>query len=88
MARRVTSKKVATKASHTLRSKSTGKASKTASGSALVQVSPPKRTSKKAASASSKVLRDGRTSAKSKSAAASALSQKRGGKTNKSKKKK
>ncbi|NZD59178.1 hypothetical protein HZU83_21080 [Sphaerotilus montanus] len=57
-------------------SPSTGKASKTAAGSALSQVAPKKVTSPVAASAASKTLRDGRTGAASKSAAGSALSQK------------
>jgi hypothetical protein len=73
---KVTSRKVAKKASGVLRSKSTGKKSKTAAASALAQTkSPKKTTSSKAASAASKVLRDGRTSKASKSAAASALVQ-------------
>lgn len=86
MARRVTSKPVGTKASRTLSSGSTGKASKTAGASALAQRSPPKHTSQKAASASSQVLRDGRTSAQSKSAAGSTLSQRGGSRTGKGKK--
>ena len=74
--RKVTSKKVASKASKTLRSSSTGRLSKTAGGSALSQTKAPKKqTSKKAASAASKVLRDGRTSKASKSSAGSALAQ-------------
>ena len=74
--RKVTSKPAATSASKTISSKSTGKASKTAGGSALSQhKAPAKQTSKKAASAASKTLRDGRTSKSSKSAAGSALSQ-------------
>ena len=75
--KKVTSKRVATKASKTLRSNSTSKTSKIAAGSALSQTKSPKRqTSSKAASAASKTLRDGRTSKASKSAAGSALSQK------------
>ena len=75
MATKVTSPSVASKASGVLKSPSTGSSSKTAAGSALSQVSPPKATSAKAASAASKVLQDGRTSSASKSAAGSALSQ-------------
>jgi hypothetical protein len=70
-----TSKPVGTKASGVMRSSSTGKASKSASGSALSQRQPSKVTSKSAATAASKVLRDGRSSAASKSAAASTLTQ-------------
>ena len=74
--KRVTSRRVAKKASSTLRSSSTGKASKSAAGSALSQTKAPKKqTSKKAAANASKTLRDGRTSKKSKSAAGSALAQ-------------
>jgi len=73
---KVTSQKVARKASKTLKSQSTGSKSKVAAGSALSQTKTPKKvTSKRAASAASKVLRDGRTSKASKSAAGSALSQ-------------
>lgn len=73
---KVTSKRVARKASQTLKNKSTGKKSKTAAASALSQTKTPKKvTSKKAASAASAVMRDGRTSKASKSAAASALAQ-------------
>lgn len=76
MPKKVTGKKAATSASKTLTSNSTGKSSKTASGSALSQTKAPKKTtSTKAASAASKVLRDGRTSKTSKAAAGSALSQ-------------
>lgn len=76
MNKKVTSKPVASKASSNLKSSSTGKVSKTASGSALSQTATPKKqTSARAASAASKVMRDGRTSAKSKSAAASTLAQ-------------
>lgn len=75
--RKVTSKKAASAASKTIRSKSTGKASKTAGGSALSQrKAPRKQTSTRAAKAASKTLRDGRTSKASKSAAGSALAQK------------
>lgn len=74
--RKVTSPKAASKASKTLRSKSTGSKSKTAAGSVLSQTKAPKKvTSKKSASAASSTLRDGRTSKASKSAAGSALSQ-------------
>ena len=73
---KVTSRRVARKASSTLRSKNTGAKSKTAAGSALSQTNTPKKqTSSKASKAASKVLRDGRTSAKSKSAAGSSLVQ-------------
>ncbi len=75
MATRSTGPKVAKKASAVLSSSSTGKASKSAAGSTLAQVTPTKVTSDKAATAASKVLRDGRTSSASKSAAASALAQ-------------
>lgn len=75
MANKVTSAKVAQKSSGIIASAMTGKASKTAAGSALAQVVPSKTTSAKAATAASSVLRDGRTSAASKSAAASALAQ-------------
>ena len=75
MAGKSTTPKVAKKASSVLGSTSTGKASKSAAGSALSQVSPTKVTSKKAASSASKVLRDGRTGTAAKSAAGSALSQ-------------
>ncbi len=75
--KRVTGKKAAKAASKTIRSKSTGRASKTAGGSALSQrKAPKKQTSTRAAKAASKTLRDGRTSKASKSAAGSALSQK------------
>ena len=74
---KVTRSKAAKNASQTLRSKQTGKKSKTAAGSALSQTKAPKKvTSAKAASAASAVLRSGRTSKKSKSAAGSALAQK------------
>ncbi len=72
---KVTGNQAAKAASTTLTSNSTGKASKSAAGSALSQVAPKKATSTSAASAASKVLRDGRTSAASKTAAGSALSQ-------------
>lgn len=76
MAGKKTGTKAARAASKTLSSPDTGKASKTAAGSALTQSRTRKEsTSPKAAKAASKVLRDGRTSAKSKSAAGSALSQ-------------
>lgn len=75
MATKVTGARVASKSSGVLRSPSTGTASKTAAGSSLSQVSPPKTTSPKAAAAASKVMRDGRTSAAAKSAAGSALAQ-------------
>lgn len=75
MATKVTSSKVATKSSAVLSNPATGKASKSAAGSSLAQVAPPKVTSAKAATAASAVLRDGRTSAASKSAAGSALAQ-------------
>lgn len=76
---RVTGKQAASKASKTLHSGSTGKASKTAAGSALSQRKAPKKTtSEKAATSASKVLRDGRSSKASKSAAGSAFSQKPG----------
>lgn len=71
-----TQKRAATQSSKTLKSKSTGKASKSAAGSALSQSKTSNVTSKKAASSASKALRDGRTSKKSKSGAGSALSQK------------
>lgn len=75
--KKVTSKKVASKASKVLKNKSTGTKSKKAAGSALSQTKAPKKqTSKNAASAASKVLKDGRTSKSSKSAAGSALAQK------------
>ena len=78
MATKKTGPKAASAASKTLHSPDTGKASKTAAGSALTQSRSSKEvTSSKAASAASKVLRDGRTSAASKSAAGSALSQAR-----------
>jgi hypothetical protein len=77
----VTSKPAARSASKTLSSPSTGKASKSAAGSALSQrKAPEKQTSPAAAKAASKVLRDGRTSKDSKSAAGSALTQARGAK--------
>ena len=71
-----TSPKAAQAAAKTLSSKDTGKASKSAAGSALTQSRTRKETTgKNAASAASAVLRDGRTSKTSKSAAGSALSQ-------------
>ncbi len=75
MATKVTGGKAAKNSSSVLTSSATGKTSKTAAGSALSQVVPPRATSAKAASAASSVLRDGRTSAASKSAAGSALAQ-------------
>lgn len=76
--KKVTRKKAAQAASKTLKSKATGKKSKSAAGSALSQRKAPKKTTgKKAASAASKTLRDGRTSKTSKSAAGSALSQRK-----------
>lgn len=73
----VTSTPAASSASRTLSSTSTGKASKSAAGSALSQHNAPeKTTSSAAATAASKTLRDGRTSKDSKSAAGSALTQK------------
>lgn len=64
--KKVTSKRVAKKASSVLKNKSTGKKSKSAAGSALSQTKAPKKTtSKKVASNASKVLKDGRTSKKS-----------------------
>jgi len=81
MAKKVTPKKttspvVAKKASEVLKSPDTGKASKSAAGSALSQSKTPKKTTtESAATKASKVLRDGRTSKASKSAAGSALSQ-------------
>lgn len=71
-----TSPKAAKAAAKTLKSPSTGKASKTAAASALTQYKAPKEsTSKGAAKAASKVLRDGRTAKASKTAGASALAQ-------------
>jgi hypothetical protein len=73
---KVTGTKAAKSASKTLSSRSTGKQSKSAAGSALSQTKAPKKeTSKKAATAASETLRDGRTSKESKSAAGSALAQ-------------
>ena len=67
--KKVTGKKAGTKASKTLKSKATGKSSKSAAGSALSQrKAPKKQTSKKAATAASKTLRNGRTSKSSKTA--------------------
>lgn len=74
---KTTGKSAASKASKTLLSKSSGPASKTAAGSALAQVSAPRKsTSASAAQAASKMLQDGRNGGASKSAAGSALSQK------------
>ncbi len=76
MATKTTRPATASAASRVLSSQSTGKASKSAAGSALTQKgAPQEQTSAQAATAASKVLRDGRTSAASKSAAGSALSQ-------------
>ncbi len=76
--RKVTSKRVASSAAKTIKSKSTGSKSKTAGGSALSQrKAPKKQTSPRAASAASKVLSDKRTSRASKAAAGSALAQAR-----------
>ena len=73
---KVTSQPAASNASKTLASQSTGKASKSAAGSALSQhKAPTKQTSQEAASAASQTLRDDRTGKASKSAAGSALSQ-------------
>ena len=64
MATKQTQPKAAKAASKVLKSPSTGKASKTAAGSALTQSKSKKETtSKRAATAASKVLRDGRPSA-------------------------
>jgi transcriptional regulator with XRE-family HTH domain len=78
-----TGQKAASRASKTLRSGSTAKASKSAAGSALSQTKTSKTTSSKAAGAASKTLRDGRTSKVSKSAAGSTLSQKHSGRKKK-----
>ena len=76
MATKTTGPRAASLASSTLNSASTGRASRTAAGSALSQVgTPAKTTGANAASAASQVMRDGRTSAAAKSAAASALAQ-------------
>ncbi|HZI85522.1 MAG TPA: hypothetical protein VFD48_01725 [Pyrinomonadaceae bacterium] len=70
--------KAARAAARVLDNPSSGRASKTAAGSALTQSRAPKeRTSTRAARAASEVLRDGRTSAASKTAAGSALSQRK-----------
>ena len=72
----VTSKSAATSASKTLTNASTGRASKSAGGSALSQTgAPSKVTSSKAGTAASRALSDGRTAKNSKSAAGSALTQ-------------
>jgi len=82
-ASKVTSQPVATNASQTLASESTGKASKSAAASALSQTAAPKKqTGAEAATAASKTLTDGRTSQTSKSAAGSALAQSTGKKKN------
>ena len=79
MATKKTSATAAKAAGKVLKSSSTGRASKTAAGSALTQKDRGvEKTSARAATAASKVLRDGRTSAASKSAAGSALSQRPG----------
>ncbi len=70
-----TSAETAKKASGVLSSDDTGKASKSAAGSALSQVDPGKTSSKQAASKASQVLRDGRTAAASKTVAGSVLAQ-------------
>lgn len=73
-----TSPKAAKAASRVLDNPSSGKAAKTAAGSALTQSKAPgETTSPKAAKAASKVLQDGRSSKASKTAAASALAQAR-----------
>ncbi len=75
--KKVTSKKVATKASKVLKSSSTGNKSKTSAGSALAQTKAPKKqTSAKAATSASKTLSDDRTSKVSKSVAGNTLAQK------------
>lgn len=74
---KVTGKVAASAASATLKSGSTGRKTKTASGSALSQTNDPKKfSSSAAASAASGVLNDGRTSKRSKMAAGSTLAQK------------
>lgn len=76
--KRGTSPSAARSAARVLDSPSSGRASRTAAGSALTQSkAPAERTSARAASAASQVLRDGRTSAASKTAAGSALSQRK-----------
>lgn len=75
MATKKTGPAAGSKASGVLTSPETGKASKSAAGSALAQVKSNKTTSAQAATAASKTLRDGRTSDASKSAAGSALAQ-------------
>ena len=76
--KRGTSPRVAKVAARVLDNPSSGKASKTAAGSALTQSKAPKETtSAKAASAASQVLRDGRTSDASKTAAGSTLAQRK-----------
>ena len=87
MAQRATSKRVTTKASGTLKSKSTGKASKTASRSKLSQNSPQKRTTKEDAKVASRTLRNNKKSAQSKSMAGHVLSKRRNVKPNTVKKK-
>lgn len=73
--KKVTSPKVAHKASTVLSSTATSAKSKTGAGSALTQANFQKVTSTAVATKTSNVLRDGRTSAVSKGAAGSALSQ-------------
>lgn len=74
--KRGTSPKAAKAASRVLDNPSSGKAAKTAAGSALTQSKAPRETtSQTAAKAASRVLRDGRSSKASKTAAASALAQ-------------
>lgn len=80
---KVTSPKVASKASKVLKSSSAGKRAKTAAGSVLSQVKAPnKKTSKAAAKSASKALSNKRTDKSVKSVAGSALSQRgKSGKT-------
>jgi hypothetical protein len=75
MATKVTSVKIAKKASTVMTKKSVGKNTKSIAGSALSQVDPKKATSKSVAKKASAALRDGRTSTATKSVAGSALSQ-------------
>lgn len=72
----MTSKQAASSASRTVKSPETGKASKSASGSALSQrKAPEKQTSGPAAKNASKTLRDGRAGKDSRAGAGSALTQ-------------
>jgi hypothetical protein len=71
-----TSRKAATAASRTLKTKSSSRAAKTAAGSALSQRGGKKVTRKKAASAAGKALKAPGASSTAKIAAASALTQK------------